>query len=70
MEEQTPHKSKWWAKMKAIHGSEAAVREFMAANANKSKRNLGGKGGFAKLTPKQRKEMSQHALDKRYKRTQ
>jgi hypothetical protein len=54
-------KSKWWANMIAKHGSEAAVRAFMAESSKKSKRNTGGTGGFAALAktdPERHKQLS------------
>lgn len=38
-----------WAKMIEKYGSEEAAREVMRERASKSKRNLGGSGGFAAL---------------------
>ncbi len=46
MEEQS-HKEKWLASMIAKHGSEEAVREFMAASAKKIKDK--SRGGFASM---------------------
>lgn len=55
------HKSKWWAKMIATHGSEEAVRNFMRQSANKSKRNTGGTGGFAAMDKDTLREISARA---------
>lgn len=38
----TEHKSKWWTKMIDIHGSEEAVRDFMAQASNSRKNKVGG----------------------------
>lgn len=42
-----------WTKMVEKYGSEDAAREVMRERASKSKRNLGGSGGFAAL-PKEK----------------
>lgn len=55
------HKDKWMKRMIEKHGSEDAVREFMRASAEKSKRNKEGSGGFAylkKTNPERFKEVS------------
>lgn len=51
------------------HGSEAAVRTFMRSSANKSSRNSGGKGGFAKMqqeNPERLQQIAREASKKRW----
>lgn len=43
------HQTKWMERMVDKYGSEEAVRAAMREFGNKSSRNTGGKGGFAKL---------------------
>ena len=50
--------SKRWLSLVERMGGEEAARAEMRRRAEKSKRNLGGKGGFASLTPEQRQEIS------------
>lgn len=40
------------------YGGEEEAKAEMRRRAEKSRRNLGGKGGFASLTPEQRIEIS------------
>lgn len=47
-----------WEKMIERYGGEEEAKAEMRRRAEKSKRNLGGKGGFASLTPEQRIEIS------------
>lgn len=50
--------TKWMQAMVAKHGSEEAVRAVMREYAAKSKRNQGGKGGFASLDKEALREVS------------
>jgi len=51
-------KSKRWLSLVERMGGEEEARAEMRRRAEKSRRNLGGKGGFASLTPEQRAEIS------------
>lgn len=64
----TDRSKKWWKSMVAIHGSEAAVREYMRQNAAKSSRNKEGKGGFAAMPTEKVKELSKKANNTRWNR--
>jgi len=59
------HKSKWWSKMIAVHGSEDAVREFMRNAQKKSRENYKGTGGFASNS-KLAKEAGKKGAEKRW----
>ena len=50
--------TKRWLSLVEKMGGEEEARAEMRRRAEKSKRNLGGKGGFAALTPEQRVEIS------------
>lgn len=50
--------TKRWLSLVEKMGGEEEARAEMRRRAEKSKRNLGGKGGFAALTPEQRQEIS------------
>lgn len=47
-----------WIKMVEKYGSEEAARQVMRERASKSKRNLGGSGGFASMDKKTLSEIS------------
>lgn len=47
-----------WVKMIEKYGSEEAAKEVMRERASKSKRNLGGSGGFASMDKKTLSEVS------------
>lgn len=51
-------KNKRWLNMIEKYGGEEEAKAEMRRRAEKSRRNLGGKGGFASLTPEQRTEIS------------
>lgn len=51
-----------------IHGSTEAVAEVMRANSAKSKKNLGGKGGFASMTKDKLSEVSRKGVESRAKK--
>ena len=64
------HKEEWWKKMILKHGSEEAVREFMAKSATQVKSR--GKGGFYYLKqndPDKLKHISQKGGKTRSKDT-
>lgn len=51
-------KEAWRAGVLKKYGTWEAFQEAMREASNKSKRNLGGKGGFASLTPEQHRAVS------------
>lgn len=51
-------KEKWRAAVIARYGTWEAFQDAMRESAAKSKKNLGGKGGFASMTPERHKEIS------------
>ena len=62
------HREKWLKAMILKHGSEEAVREFMARNASKSSRNNKGTGGFRYIKdhdPDKLREISRKGVEGR-----
>lgn len=66
MEIELSHREKWWARMIEKHGSEEAVKEFMAAKAREVKNRKGGY--FRQIAGSEElRQLSKKAADKRWK---
>ena len=53
------HKSKWWARMVEVHGSEEAVRDFMReSNKRRTPTRTGGYHKLKETSPELHKQLS------------